>query len=103
MFSAMMASSTIKLVTQSDPDFWGGFLLTGPFDHAEEGYKTKDKRSCGACRSILTSRRQPGSNSANRLASRPSRRSLLSRKRRQPVGIEETPRSINLSLKPLRE
>ncbi len=44
MFAAMMASSTIKLGSHSDPDFWGGFHLTGPFDHAEEGYKTKDKQ-----------------------------------------------------------
>jgi len=43
MFAAMMASSTLKLGSHSDPDFWGGFHLTGPFDHAEEGYKTKDK------------------------------------------------------------
>ncbi|MBI2869587.1 MAG: CoA transferase [Chloroflexi bacterium] len=32
------------LLTYSNPDSYGGYFLTGPFDHAETGYKAQDKQ-----------------------------------------------------------
>lgn len=44
MLGALMAAGMYWLTAHYNPDYWGGWFLTGPFDHAEQGYQTKDKR-----------------------------------------------------------
>lgn len=43
MLGALMATGTYWLTAHYNPDHWGGWFATGPFDHAEQGYQTKDK------------------------------------------------------------
>lgn len=42
MLGALIAAGSTWLGAHSNPDMWGGYHLTGPYDHAETGYRTKD-------------------------------------------------------------
>lgn len=55
MLGSLMCTGTNWLTAHYNPDYWGGWFLTGPYDHAETGYRTKDKPilfglAFGACR-----------------------------------------------------
>ena len=42
MLEALIMCGCAIYAAHYNPDSWGGFMLTGPFDHPETGYKTKD-------------------------------------------------------------
>lgn len=42
MLGSLIAMGTNWIQGVCNPDFYGGFFVTGPFDHAEPGYMTKD-------------------------------------------------------------
>lgn len=43
LFEALIACGCGIFAAHYNPDAWGGFLLTGPYDRPETGYKTKDR------------------------------------------------------------
>jgi crotonobetainyl-CoA:carnitine CoA-transferase CaiB-like acyl-CoA transferase len=43
MMDALVFCGTAMYAAHYNPDLWGGFMCTGPYDHPETGYQTKDK------------------------------------------------------------
>ena len=43
MMDALVFCGAAMYAAHYNPDSWGGFMCTGPYDHPETGYKTKDK------------------------------------------------------------
>jgi len=43
LLGALLCTGSNWLTAFPDPDHWGGWFLTGPYDHPETGYQTKDK------------------------------------------------------------
>jgi crotonobetainyl-CoA:carnitine CoA-transferase CaiB-like acyl-CoA transferase len=43
MMDALVFCGAAMYAAHYNPDVWGGFMCTGPYDHPETGYKTKDK------------------------------------------------------------
>lgn len=44
IFGALMATAIGIVLSHFNPDSFEGYFLTGPFDHVETGYRTKDKQ-----------------------------------------------------------
>jgi CoA:oxalate CoA-transferase len=43
LFNSLIFYGSAMYAAHYNPDSWGGFMCTGPYDHPETGYKTKDR------------------------------------------------------------